>query len=150
MQFLDGHIEEYAANAITENIYSQVDAEGLQHLILDEIIDHHKDEDAIQMEDKWIQGNTNCSCRPTTKDWRLQAHWKNGTTSWEPLCNLKNANSIELAEYTIRNKLDAESAFAWWVLHTIKHHDSIISALKPSTYTQKAQKFSLEIPNGIK
>ncbi len=146
MQFPDGHVEEYAANALVENIYSQVDAEGLRHLLLDEIINHHKDENAIHMEDKWIQGHANRSCRPTTKGWQLQVRWKNGTTSWEPLHNLKSANLIELAEYAIRNQLDAEPAFAWWVPHTIKRHNSILGALKSATYTKKAQKFGLEIP----
>jgi hypothetical protein len=28
----DGHIKEYAANALAKNIYSQVDAEGFRHL----------------------------------------------------------------------------------------------------------------------
>lgn len=33
VQFPDGHIEEYTAKVIAENIYSQVDANGNHHLI---------------------------------------------------------------------------------------------------------------------
>lgn len=33
VQFPDGHVEEYAANVIAENIYSQVDIQGNCHLI---------------------------------------------------------------------------------------------------------------------
>jgi hypothetical protein len=34
VQFPDGHTEEFAANTIAENIYSQVDEEGNQFLLL--------------------------------------------------------------------------------------------------------------------
>ncbi len=47
VQFPDGHMEEFAANTIAENIYSQVDEEGNQHLLMEEIIDHKKDGSAI-------------------------------------------------------------------------------------------------------
>jgi hypothetical protein len=40
VQFPDGHTEEFAANTIAENIYSQIDAEGNQYLLLSEITDH--------------------------------------------------------------------------------------------------------------
>ena len=41
---LDGIPHEFAANAITENIFSQVDSEGRQQLILREITDHRKND----------------------------------------------------------------------------------------------------------
>jgi hypothetical protein len=43
----DGSVAEYAANVIAENLYSQVDSEGRQFLILSEITDHSKDASAI-------------------------------------------------------------------------------------------------------
>ncbi len=75
--------------------------------------------------------------------------WKDGTISWEPLRNLKGSNPIELVEYAIMNKIESQPAFAWWVPHTIKRRDKIISALKTASYTKKNQKFGLEIPNNI-
>ena len=47
VQFPDGQVQEYAANALAENIYSQVDAEGIRHLLMDEIINHHRDDTAL-------------------------------------------------------------------------------------------------------
>ncbi len=85
VQFPDGHIEEYAANALTKNIYLQVDAEGIRHLIIDEIINHYRDNDAVCITDKWVHGHANRSRHPTTKGWKIQVRWKDGTTSWEPL-----------------------------------------------------------------
>jgi hypothetical protein len=46
-EFEDGTLESYAANQIAEAIYSQVDSEGNQYLLLDEIVDHRKFGDAI-------------------------------------------------------------------------------------------------------
>jgi hypothetical protein len=83
-------------------------------------------------------------------NWMLQLCWKDATISWEPLCNLKSSNPIELAEYAIRSNLEEEPAFAWWVPHIIKCRATDISALKTASYTKKVQKFGLEIPNGIK
>jgi hypothetical protein len=36
-------VERYTANVIAENLYSQCDSKGRQFLVLDEIIDHAKD-----------------------------------------------------------------------------------------------------------
>jgi hypothetical protein len=117
---------------------------------LDEIINHHRDENALRIDRKGIQGKSNMHCQPTTKGWRLQVRWKDGTTSWEPLRNLKNSNPLEVAQYAVTNELDKEPAFAWWVPHTIKRHDTIISALKTVTSTKKSHKFGLEISTSIK
>jgi hypothetical protein len=40
VKFPDGHMEEFAANTIAENIFSQVDEEGNQYLLLEEITNH--------------------------------------------------------------------------------------------------------------
>jgi hypothetical protein len=37
--FPDGNVAEYSANVIAESLYSQVDDEGRQYLLMDEIID---------------------------------------------------------------------------------------------------------------
>jgi hypothetical protein len=76
--------------------------------------------------------------------------WKDDTTSWEPLRNLKNSNPIEVAEYAVMNALEKEPAFVWWVPHTLRHHDAIISTLKMASYVKWTQKFGLEVPTSIK
>ncbi len=49
VQFPDGKVQEYAANILAENMYAQVDAEGIRHLLLGEIINHHSDQNAIHI-----------------------------------------------------------------------------------------------------
>jgi hypothetical protein len=121
--FPDGYTEEFAANTIAKNIYSQIDAEGNQFLLLSKITDHKLDGSAIAADDKWIQHGTNRHLRRTTQGWQLKVLWKDGSTSWEHLRNLKESNPIQVAEYAIANKLLEEAAFAWWVPQVIKQND---------------------------
>jgi len=51
VQFPDGYVLDYAANIIAESIYLQVDDEGNQLLLLQEIIDQKKDDLAVKMKD---------------------------------------------------------------------------------------------------
>jgi hypothetical protein len=52
VEFPDGHTEEFAANIIAKCLYSQVDNEGRQYLMLDKIIDYQKSKDAVEDEQK--------------------------------------------------------------------------------------------------
>lgn len=150
VEFPDGHTEEYAANIIAQNVYSQVDAEGRRYLLLDEIINHNKDHTAIHADDKWIQKGANKQLKRTTQGWKLQVRWKDGSTSWEPLRNLKESNPVEVAEYAINNKIAEEAAFAWWVPFTLRQRDRIIKSIRSKATHKKTHKFGLEIPTTVK
>jgi len=47
-----------------------------------------------------------------TKGWHLCILWKDGTTTWKPLRNLKESNPVEVMEYAVANKIADEPAFA--------------------------------------
>ena len=47
VEFPDSGSEEYAANLIAENIFAQVDDEGREHLLLDDIVNHTEFENDI-------------------------------------------------------------------------------------------------------
>ena len=49
--------------------------------------------------------------RRTTKGWQLLLQWKDGSTSWTPLKDLKESNPVEVAEYAVANKIANEPAF---------------------------------------
>ena len=44
---IDGHVKSYATNLIAENIYEQFDDVGNKYHLIDEIIDHRKDNSAM-------------------------------------------------------------------------------------------------------
>ena len=52
VEFSDGTIRPYAANFITDNIYVQVDSEGIRTNIIDTIIDHCTDVHAVSKNDQ--------------------------------------------------------------------------------------------------
>jgi hypothetical protein len=83
VQFPDGHTESYAANIIVENMYAQVDHEGNQFLLLDEIIDHRCDKQAITTENKYIDSPSGQRLIKTTKGWYLKVQWIEGSTTWD-------------------------------------------------------------------
>lgn len=117
----DGLTAEYAANVIAKNLYSQVDLEGRQYLLLSEIIDHHKDASAISKDQGfYISHNGNQVPCKTTKGWKLCVEWKDGTSTWVPLNELKPLNPVKVAEYAVANRLVEEPAFAWWVKDVLR------------------------------
>ena len=149
VQFPDGHLEEYSANVIAESMYSQVDDEGNQFLLLQEIVDHRKDSQALSKDDMYVQGtNGNRHLKKTTKGWKLCVAWKDGSTSWEPLKNLKESHPVQVAEYAVNNQLVEEPAFAWWVKDVLRRKDRIISAVK-SRYWKRTHKFGIRVPKSI-
>jgi len=115
VEFPDGTIQEYAANVLADALYSQVDPDGNRWLLLKEIIDHEKDNTAPTRDQLRAIGQ-----RFTTKGWSLCCKWKDGSTSWERLRNLKESNPIEVAEYAESHDLLNEPAFSWWAPHVLK------------------------------
>jgi hypothetical protein len=57
IKYEDGTSDRMFANAIAENIYSQVDDEGRHFVLLKEISDHRKNDDAITLSDGFVTVN---------------------------------------------------------------------------------------------
>ncbi len=53
--------------------------------------------------------------------------WKDGSTSWESLSDLKESHPLETAEYAMTIGIDHEPAFNWWVPYVLKKRHQIIS-----------------------
>jgi hypothetical protein len=140
--FQDGTVSEYAANRIIENIFQQKDEDGREQLIFREIMDHR----AYQTATPFEPGNEHRS--KTTKGWFLQVLWKDGSSSREPLRDMKEANLIEVAEYAVANKLEYHPAFAWWVPFTLKKRERFISMAK-ARKVKKDLKFGIEVPTMV-
>jgi hypothetical protein len=131
VQFSEGQVEEYSANVIAQNLYSQLDSEGHRYVLLDEIVDFMKDEDAVPSEDLFvICSNGNIHERRTTKGWHLCILWKDGSTSWEALKDIKESFPIQVAEFAISRGLEKEPAFTWWVRDTLLRKNCIVKAMK--------------------
>ena len=54
VEFPDGSSDTFSANMIAENLFSQVDQEGHSHVVLDEIVDHHSNGNAVSKDDAFF------------------------------------------------------------------------------------------------
>ena len=147
VKFADGQVAEYSANVIAESMYSQCDTEGNQYLLLDELVDWRKDDKiAVALEDKYLfSKNGNRHYRKTTKGWELCAKWRDGTTSWQRLADLKESYPIEVAEFAVAHDIHDEAAFAWWVPYVLAKRNRIISAVN-RRYHKRTHKYGIEVP----
>jgi hypothetical protein len=140
VDFTKGTMETYATSLIAENLYSQVAAEGYESLYLDCILDHRKDGSAVSKDNQYMRlyNGTMCQCI-TTKGWKMLVQWKDGSSSWEPLRNLKDSNPVDVAKYSVANKIAEEAAFSWWVKNTLRDRERIISKVKSQTHKYRVQ-----------
>jgi hypothetical protein len=104
-EFDDGIIEVFAANIIAESIYAKVDSEGNQYSLINEIIDHEQRHDAVNADDQYVYYNGKQRQHRTTKGWRFCVRWKDSTTSWIDLKDLKESNPVDVADYVVAHKL---------------------------------------------
>jgi hypothetical protein len=65
-----------------------------------------------------------------TKGWFLMVTWKDGSSDWVPLKDLKESYPVETAEYAVANKIVEEPAFAWWARKVLRKRDLIIMKVK--------------------
>jgi hypothetical protein len=148
VSFQDGSTAEYSANLIATTMFAQVDKEGRSHQIIDKIVDHRRTNDALTDAEAYVTIRGKQHAVRTTRGWEMCILWKNGDTSRELLKDIKEANPIETAEYAVAKGISEEPAFNWWVQHTIKKRDAIISAVKVR-FIWRDYKFGLKVPNSI-
>jgi hypothetical protein len=81
VSFPDGSTDCYAANMIAESLYSQVDSDGREYMLMKEIVDHRSDGSAVPVDDAYyVAPNGRTTRRMTTKGWKLLVEWKDGST----------------------------------------------------------------------
>ena len=150
VEFEDGHSEAISANIIAENLFSQVDEEGRRHAIFDEIIDLRTDGTALSEEDAFLTAKNGIRRRrKTTQGWEVCILWKDRSTTWHKLKDIKDSYPVQLAEYAVENNTSHLPAFAWWVPYTLKKRDRIISKVK-SKYWIRTHKYGIRIPKTVK
>jgi hypothetical protein len=108
-------------------MYSQVDSEGYQYNLLDEIVNHSSTGEAVKTkEDGWhLDRKERMTRKLTTRCWYFNVQWKDDSQQLIPLKDLKESNPVQIAEYAQRNELVDEPAFAWWVPNTLRKRDRI-------------------------
>ena len=72
---------------IAESLYSQCDPNGHEYILLDEIV-------TIKLADqKVVSANGRTYLHRATIGWKLCCQWKDGSSSWANLSDLKESNT---------------------------------------------------------
>jgi hypothetical protein len=145
LKFPDDRSDEYTYNVIAENMYAQCDIEGRQYNLMEGIIYHRTDGHAVALAEMHIKHGSNKKLRKTTKGWHLFDEWKDGTTSWERLVDLKESNPVGVAEYDATKILLNTPAFIWWAPHVLQKRTIIITAVT-KRYHKRTHRFGIEVP----
>ena len=150
IEFEDGSLDRYYANAIAENLYSQVDSKGQEFMILKKICDHRKNNCVIaQCDGLTSSKNGNKTPKRTTIGWEVLVERNDSQTKWIDLKDFKESNPIELAKYAVANKIHEEPAFKWWVDFTLRKINRIVAKCA-TKYWKTMQKIGVCIPENIK
>ena len=150
VEYANGFKQAMSANVIAENMFASVDEEGHRHLLLDAIINYRRTTEAIKQEDAFIESKNGTRRRKeTTKGWEIPISWKDGSTMWNKMKDVKDSYPVQLAEYAIQQWIDKEPAFAWWVPYTIKKKGRIVAKIK-SKYWERTHKYGIRLPKTVK
>ena len=68
--------------------------------------------------------------------------------SWIKLADMKESHPVEVTEYGRARGIDVEPSFEWWVPHTLKKKQVILSLLK-KRIRKTTHKYNIEIPTSI-
>jgi hypothetical protein len=140
---------EMTANVIAESMYAQCDKDGNQYVLLDTFVDYRFNDAALKVEDQFkVDRSGKRSYRRSTAGVQLCCQWKDGSTSWEKLSDLKGSHPLETARYAKAQGLLDRAAFNWWAPQVLKTEKHIISQVKKrqARYLKRTHKFGVEIP----
>jgi hypothetical protein len=132
---------------IVENMYAQCDEEGNHYGLMEGIVGHKTDGNAVARADTYIKHGSNKKVLHTTNGWNIFVEWKDGSASWEILSDPNKSNQIEVAEYVMSHKIDDEPVFMWWVPSVLKNRNQFIIAVN-KRYHKLTHKFGIAIPKG--
>jgi hypothetical protein len=150
VEFTDGSTENYFANVIAENMYAQIDDEGRQYQLLDEIADHRSNETALRIENGFTVSRNGIRVpKQTTRGWYLLVNWKDGSSDWVKLKDIKDSYPVQIAEYAVANRIAEEPAFKWWVHNVFLRKRNRIVAKVKSRYLRTTHKFGIKVPKTV-
>jgi hypothetical protein len=112
-------------------------------------MDHKKDNTAVPISSGMTHSmNGQEVPKITTRGWKLLVQWKDRSTSWEHLKDIKVSNPIKVAKYAVANRITEEPAFKWWVSNVLWRRNHIISKVK-NRYWQTTHKFGIKLPHSV-
>ena len=103
----------------------------------------------LKQQDAFITTKTGTKRRrETTKGWELLIEWKDGSTNWVSLKDIKESYPVEVAKFALATRISMEPAFARWVPFVLKKRNWILAKVK-SKYWLWTHKFGIRIPKSV-
>ena len=94
--------------------------------MFDSIVDYKRSITSLCKADQTaVRPNGRTYMRRSTKGWELCVQWKDGSTTWEKLADMKESHPIECAEYAASQDIASEPSFNWWVPHVLRKRSQI-------------------------
>jgi hypothetical protein len=151
VEMADGSTMSYMANTIAESMYSMIDEEGQHYSLIDEIQDHERDDTAIDAADGTFTTATGQTRKKrTTRGWTFLVLWKDGTSDWVPLRDMKETYPLQTANYARGNDIQDEPAFAWWVPTALRIGRRMVAKIaKSAKYWNRTHKYGIEVPKNV-
>jgi hypothetical protein len=151
VEFKDGDVCELTANVIADSMYALCDADGNEHILFDSFVDHKSNRKAVKKDSHRIVHNGRNSLRRSPAGWHLCIQWKDGSTSWQSLKDLKEAYPVAVVEYPVAQGIDNNPAFNWWAHSVLRKREHIIALVKKRTtrLLKKSHKFGIEVPRSV-
>ena len=144
VEFKEGKVTELKANVIAESTYAQCDAKTIYS---ETLVDYHKDNKAISLTDQQITVQGRRVTKKTTAGQSICCQWKDSSTSWDKLSELKESHPEQTAKFAVAQGIDHEPAFNWLINHVLKKRDRIIASIRKrqTQYLKKSHKFGIEL-----
>ena len=148
VEFSDGENAELGANIITECMYAQCDIEGNPYRLMDHMVDHREDNNAICKNNQYVTVNGKSYKQKTRRGWQLSIEWKDESTSLERLSDMKESYPVEVAEYAEAMGISDEPVFSWWTTHVLKKRQRIIAAVNKRPH-KMTHNLGIKVPSTV-
>ena len=91
-----GEITELEANIIANSMYAQCFVDRNKYPLLEVLMEHRKNDLYLSVEHQKVVVKGRETLTKSTAGWDVCCKWKDGSTSWKKLSNLKESHPIEL------------------------------------------------------
>ena len=129
-------------------MFLQCDDAGNQYRLMSGIVDHKSNEKAVSKSDQYVVIRGRKFPRKTTVGWKLCVEWRESSTSWERLSDMKKAYPVMVSEYATTQEIIEEPAFALWFPYLLRKRDRIIAGVK-ARFLKKRFKYGFEVPETV-
>ena len=118
------------ANLIPESMYVACDDSGNEYVMVDLIVDYRNNYKAITVPDQKVVHRGRRFMRRSNVGCQMCVQWRDSSTTWKALKDIKESHPIERAEYVVDQEIYHKLSINWWVNAVLNNMLRIISLCK--------------------